>query len=140
MRATTMGVEKKADNETWESFADRRIREAEEAGEFRNLPGLGKPIPGLDEPLDENWWVRQKLAREQVDALPPILRARRDVERTLERLDAIPDETVVRRELVALNERVEQAHFSHQSGPADGVRRIDVEREVRAWAKRRDSA
>ena len=35
----------------WDSLAEQRIREAQASGEFDNLPGFGKPIPGIDEPL-----------------------------------------------------------------------------------------
>src|SRR6478672_4931408 len=67
----------------WTSLAEKRIREAQAAGEFENLPGFGKPIPGIDEPYDENWWVKEKLRREQISALPPALEIARDKERTL---------------------------------------------------------
>ena len=33
----------------WLSLAEHRIREAQAAGEFDNLPGFGKPIPGIDD-------------------------------------------------------------------------------------------
>lgn len=125
--------EKKSANESWESFAERRIREAEAAGAFANLPGFGRPIAGLDEPLDENWWVRDKLRRERINAIPPTLEARLDVERTRERLRSITDETTARREIEALAERVRAAHYSHVAGPADGVRPIDVEDELARW-------
>jgi hypothetical protein len=52
----------------FESLADRRIREAMEAGQFDDLPGAGKPIPDLAEPHDELWWVRKWLARNDVPA------------------------------------------------------------------------
>ena len=45
----------------WESWIDRQVREAEERGEFDDLPGAGKPTPGLDKPFDELWWVKDKL-------------------------------------------------------------------------------
>lgn len=125
--------DRRGPHESWESFADRRIREAEAEGAFANLPGLGRPIPGLDEPLDENWWVRDKLKRENVNAVPPVLEARLDVERTRERLRSITDERLVRRELEALAERVRRAHYSHVAGPADGIRPIDVETELARW-------
>src|SRR5699024_6269776 len=35
------------------SWLDRLIHEAEERGEFEDLPGFGKPLPGLDKPVDE---------------------------------------------------------------------------------------
>ena len=55
----------------WLSLAEHRIREAQAAGEFDNLPGFGKPIPGIDEPPDECWWVREKLRREGLSLPPP---------------------------------------------------------------------
>ena len=48
----------------WEGLADERIREAMANGVFDNLPGLGQPIPGIDDVLDENWWLRSKLKSE----------------------------------------------------------------------------
>ncbi|MEX2027433.1 MAG: DUF1992 domain-containing protein [Pirellulaceae bacterium] len=56
----------------WESYAEALIRAAQEAGEFDNLPGFGQPIPSIDEPHDENWWVREKLKREGIKLnVPP---------------------------------------------------------------------
>jgi hypothetical protein len=51
---------------TWESFAEQQIREAQASGEFDHLPGFGKPIPGLDEPYDEDWWIKMPLDVESV--------------------------------------------------------------------------
>lgn len=45
-------------------IAEDKIRTAIEAGEFDHLPGLGKPLPLLEEPYDENWWLRRKLQAE----------------------------------------------------------------------------
>lgn len=47
-------------------IADDKIRAAVERGEFANLPGLGQPHPIFDEPYDPNWWIRRKLAIEQL--------------------------------------------------------------------------
>jgi hypothetical protein len=44
--------------------ADDKIRAAIQRGEFDHLPGFGKPNPLCDEPYDENWWIRRKLAEE----------------------------------------------------------------------------
>ncbi len=61
----------------WESWIDRQIREAEERGEFDDLPGAGEPLPGLDKPFDELWWVKDKLRREGLTYMPPSLAVRR---------------------------------------------------------------
>lgn len=49
-------------NET-ETVADRIIREAMEAGEFDDLAGQGKPIPGAGTVDDEGWWIRSWVQR-----------------------------------------------------------------------------
>ncbi|MEA2605119.1 MAG: hypothetical protein QOF89_6111 [Acidobacteriota bacterium] len=46
--------------------AENRIREAIEEGKFDNLPGMGQPIPDIDEPYDPDWWVKKWIRREQV--------------------------------------------------------------------------
>ena len=50
--------------------ADNKIRAAIEAGEFDNLPDLGRKSAIIDEPYDPYWWIRRKLKRE---GLPPLL-------------------------------------------------------------------
>jgi hypothetical protein len=47
-----------------ERISENRIQQAMEEGQFDNLPGLGKPIPDIDEPYDPMWWVRQWVRRE----------------------------------------------------------------------------
>ena len=44
-------------------IADNKIRAAIEAGEFDNLPGLGRPAAIFDEPYDPYWWIRRSKAR-----------------------------------------------------------------------------
>ncbi len=46
-----------------ETYADRVIREAMESGEFADLPGQGKPIPGAGTVDDEMWWIRSWIER-----------------------------------------------------------------------------
>ena len=129
-------TERKPPAESWESFTERKIREAESKGAFANLPGFGKPIPGIDEPSDENWWIREKLRRENVNALPPVLEARLAKERTLAELHSAPTEREARRRLEDLNDLIRRAHFSHAPGPAEGVLPVDVEREIVAWREK----
>ena len=47
-----------------QQIAEDKIRSAIEAGEFDHLPGFGKPLAVIDEPYDENWWIRRKLQSE----------------------------------------------------------------------------
>ena len=47
-------------------IADNRIRAAMERGEFDHLSGAGQPLRNLDSTYDPNWWLRQKLQREEL--------------------------------------------------------------------------
>jgi hypothetical protein len=117
----------------WQSLAEHRIREALASGEFDNLPGFGKPIPGIDEPYDELWWVKDKLKREGLSSLPPALALRLDVERTLARLESLHAESDVRQELAVLNERIRKLSTGPLWGPPVDVVPLDVEEAVTAW-------
>ncbi|HEX2643903.1 MAG TPA: DUF1992 domain-containing protein, partial [Thermoanaerobaculia bacterium] len=47
-------------------IVENRIREAVEEGKFDNLPGIGQPIPDIDEPYDPNWWIKKWMRRERI--------------------------------------------------------------------------
>jgi hypothetical protein len=49
----------------FESFIERRVREAREAGEFDGLPGEGKPLL-LRHVDDPDWWVKSKIEDENL--------------------------------------------------------------------------
>jgi hypothetical protein len=118
---------------TWDSLAEERIAAAQAEGQFDDLPGFGKPIPGIDEPHDELWWVKDKLKREQLSSLPPALAIRLDVERTLQRIWDLSREAEVRREITALNERIRKASFAVTWGPSVDVQPLGVEETVARW-------
>jgi hypothetical protein len=61
----------------WESAIDKQIREAQARGDFDNLPGTGKPLPDIDQPYDENWWVKNLLQRENEPTLNALLALKR---------------------------------------------------------------
>lgn len=122
---------------SWESFAERRIREAIEAGEFDNVTGLGKPIPDIDQPLDENWWVKRKLRDENLSVVPPTIAARREKEKVRTQILSISSEAEVRRRLTALNELILAAIYSTSIGPSDGVQLVDIDVEVSRWQQQR---
>ena len=123
----------------WDRLAEQRIREAQAEGKFDHLPGFGRPIPGIDEPHDDLWWVKDKLRREEISHLPPALAIRLDVERTLARLAAISSESHVRGELAALNERIRAAILSPASGPSVDVVPLDVEELIGDWRSQQSS-
>ena len=129
--------EKKPFGPMRESIVERRIREAAERGEFDDLPGAGRPLPDLDKPYDEMWWVKNLIEREQLSLLPPALELRRDVERGLEQALGLAHEADVRRAIRLLNAKICRANRTAHAGPAANLGLIEAEEIVRAWRKRR---
>lgn len=127
-----MSVRKPA-GQTWESFVDRQIREAQERGEFDDLPGAGKPLPDLDRPRDELWWVRKKLKDEDLMYLPPSLQARKDLQDAREQIARARSEDAVRQLVAEVNERIREANRAAFRGPASTVMPLDEEETVRGW-------
>ena len=118
---------------SWESWIERQIREAEERGEFDNLPGAGKPIPGLDKPYEELWWLKQKLKDEDLSVLPDTLQLKKDIEAALQKIGKQHTERGVRRIVAALNARIAEVNATATSGPASTITPIEVERVLRRW-------
>lgn len=118
---------------SWESWLETLIREASERGEFDNLPGAGKPLPGVDKPYDELWWARQVLEREKIAFLPETLRLRRDVELGLERIGKLTTEEEVLRAVNTLNERIRKVNSSIPDGPPSNVSPLDPGRVLVRW-------
>jgi hypothetical protein len=118
---------------TWESWTERLIREAQERGEFDDLPGRGRPIPEIDAPLDDLWWVRKKLRREGLSVVPPVLAVRREREAALERLGRATTEVEVRAIVAAINTRIREVNAKATSGPPSNLVPLDVEEILRRW-------
>ncbi|MDI5961433.1 DUF1992 domain-containing protein [Streptomyces sp. SL13] len=132
-------TERKPPGLDFESWVDRQIREAEERGAFKDLPGAGKPLESLDRPYDETWWLKQKMASEGLSFLPPALALRKEAEDTLEQASRAPSEAAVRRLLEPLNDRIAAAVRRPPPGPPLGLRPIDVEDFLREWRTRRSA-
>lgn len=124
----------------FETWVDQQIREAQERGEFDNLPGKGKPIKDLHEPYDELWWIRQKLERENISYTPPNLALGKQIEDARERMAAASSEAEVRNILEVINERIREANRKPQDGPPTTVMPFDVERTVAKWHERRSAS
>lgn len=121
----------------YESRIDRMIREAEERGEFDNLPGAGRPLPGAGEHYDENWWLKAFVKRENITgALPPSLALRREIEDVAETVKRRTSEADVRAYVADLNDRVRRAQRGHLDGPSVVLSTVDEDEVVRSWRKR----
>lgn len=121
----------------WESPVDRQIREAQERGDFDNLPGAGKPLD-LGDLNDPDWWVKRLAARENLDmtgALPGALGLRKEAASFPESLAEVATETNVRDILQDYNRRV----LADRLRPAVGnlppllAKTVDIDDMVERW-------
>ena len=118
----------------YESHIDRQIREAQERGEFDDLPGAGKPLPDHGELYDEDWWIKDLARREGLPGgIPPTLRLRREVEDLPADLPKFKTEDAVRRAVADLNARIERARRGLMDGPPTILRPLDADEIVAAW-------
>ena len=119
-------------------WVDQQIRIAHARGDFDDLPGAGKPIEGLGDQHDPDWWLKKLIEREQVTGvLPAALQLRKDDALLDERLDSFTVESDVRREVEDFNARVMRARYTPVDGPPLITMPRDVEQTVAAWAERR---
>ncbi len=123
--------ERKA-GETWESYVERLIREAQEEGEFDRLP-KGKPLPLTGAPPPEGWWAREKLKREKLSDLPDSIAILHEVEAVLAEVARETDERLVRERLAALDAKIRRLNATHVAGPPTTLAPLDVESVIRRW-------
>lgn len=119
---------------SYESHIDRQIREAQERGDFDDLPGLGKPLPDRGELYDEDWWLKDLIRRENLTGLAPgTLKLRKEAEDISEAAAAKKTESAVRELVADLNERILRARQGLVDGPPVVIETVDVAEVVRAW-------
>jgi DnaJ-like protein len=130
-------TERKPPGLSWESWIDKQVREAEERGAFADLPGAGKPIPDLDKPFDELWWVKAKLKREGLSYLPPSVALRKEAYDALEAAARAKSEAEVRELIAKVNEKIREANRKGIRGPSLMLMPFDADEVVRGWRARR---
>ena len=121
------------------AYVETAIQQAIRRGDFDDLPGAGKPLEGLGDRHDPDWWIKRKIEREQLRGLgPPALTLRVEDRELDQRLDALSREGDVREALEDFNRRVRLARMQLLGGPPVVTPLRDVESEVDAWRRRRD--
>lgn len=121
--------------------AEYLIRDAMAQGKFDNLKYAGKPIPGLGEGYDPDWWVKGLIQREHLSGLGPkaILLRTEDAELDA-RLDAQFTEKQVRDIVGDFNARIIDARRQLQGGPPVVTKTRNADVEVQRWRDRRAAA
>ena len=119
-------------------YVEVSIQQAMRNGDFDDLPGAGKPIDGLGDVHDPDWWIRRKIQRENLTGLgPPAFTLRTEDAALDARLDAIVSEREVRDTLDDFNRRVIEARRQLLGGPPVVTPVRDVDAEVERWRERR---
>ncbi|MGN9843058.1 DUF1992 domain-containing protein [Nonomuraea sp. H19] len=127
-------TERKPPGVPFESWIDRQIREAMERGEFDDLPGAGKPLPGLDRPHDDMWWIKQKVESEGLTMpLPPTLALRKEAEAALAEARGARSETEAREIIEDINHKIRKAIRTGLSGPPLNLMPFDADQIVSEW-------
>ena len=127
---------RKPPGQSWDSWIDELIHEARADGAFDNLPGAGKPLPGINEPYDPDWWVKQLVRREQISILPPGLALLKKVEAVLAAIWTLTRESDVRSRVDALNVEIAKVNASVAEGPPTRLAPLDVDSVIAEWRRR----
>lgn len=133
-------TERKPPGVSFESWADRQIREAEERGAFDGLTGKGKPLPSANAPYDDLWWVKRKMRSEGLSFLPPSLALRKEAEDAVAAIASAGSERQVRQIAEEINGKIAAALRRPPEGPPLNLVPLDVERTVADWHARRAEA
>lgn len=132
-------TERKPPGVSFETWVDRQIREAAERGAFDGLTGAGKPLPHLDQPYDEMWWIKEKMSREHLSCLPPSLVLRKEAEDARKAAAAAPSEAALRRILSEINERIRAALRAPLDGPPLHLVPFDIDEAALNWRREHGS-
>lgn len=128
-------TERKPAGKSWDTWREELIRLAQEDGAFDNLAGAGKPLAGLGEHYDPDWWVKKLIQREKVSMLPPSLELLRKVEAEVQQIWKLSSEAAVRERVCTLNGEIARANARTAEGPPTRLAPLDAEAMVAEWRR-----
>ena len=129
-------TERKPPEARFEDWVERQIRTAQERGAFDDLPGAGRPIPGLDRPMTTADWAVEWARRSEADltaALPLSLALRRERQDLLEAAAQQGSPEQVRALVEGFNARLRAAYLRPADGPPLALGPLDADRLVERW-------
>jgi hypothetical protein len=130
-------TERKPRQQSFTSWIDQQIADAENRGMFDNLPGAGKPLnikPTGDGDFGQAW-MRDYARREGVspeEFLPTPLKLRREIEQLTETVGEMRSEAEVRETFGDLNRRIVEWRRI-PVGPPIHVRLVNTDDMVARW-------
>jgi hypothetical protein len=104
----------------FQKIIEKRIQDAQNNGDFDNLPGKGKPIDlENDRNIPEDLRLTYKILR-NADCLPPELQLKKEIRVMEDMLDGIPDEKEKFRHIKKINYKIMQLNMMGKGSPLLG--------------------
>jgi hypothetical protein len=116
-------------------IAERKIREAQEKGEFDNLPGKGKPLQLEDDSqVPEELRLAYKILK-NADCLPPELELKKDIIRMEEMLRGVQDVKEKYRLMKKLNFQIMKLNMMRKASPLLEEDQVYYDKVVEQFSK-----
>jgi len=98
-------------------IVEQKIRQAQENGEFDNLPGQGKPLTLEDDShIPEDLRLAYKILK-NADCLPPEVEEKREIRQMEELLAGVPDEKERYRLIKKINYKIMKLNMMGKRSP-----------------------
>lgn len=127
-------TERKPPGMKTQDWVEAQIQRAQQAGEFDDLAGAGKPLQ-LADSHDPDWWVKDFIRRENIDTealLPAPVLLRKEKQQVHETVRRMRRESEVRDYLADLNKRI-LISIRDTTGPVVPVGTVDEEAVLAEW-------
>jgi hypothetical protein len=101
----------------FQRIIEQRIKEAQERGEFDELPGRGEPLKIEDDShIPEDLRLAYKILK-NADCLPPELELRKEIRQMEDMLEGIPDEKEKYRMIKKINLKIMRLNMTRKKSP-----------------------
>lgn len=127
-------TERKPPGMKTQDWVEAQLKRAQQAGEFDNLAGAGKPLK-LSDGHDPDWWVKDFIRRENIETdalLPSAMQLRKEKQQIHEKVRGMRRESEVREYLADLNNRIRTA-IRDTTGPVVPTGQVDEEVVIAQW-------
>ena len=101
----------------FQKIVEKRIKEAQDRGDFDDLPGRGHPIYFEDDShIPEDLRLAYKILK-NADCVPPELQLRKEIRQMEDMLEGIPDEKQKYRQIKKINFKIMQLNMIRKTSP-----------------------
>jgi len=121
-----------------QEWVEAQLKRAQNAGEFDDLAGEGKPLT-LADSHDPDWWVKDFIKREQIETealLPPAMLLRKEKQQVYDKVRGMRRESEVREYLADLNKRI-RLNIRDTTGPVVPTGPVNEDAVIAQWRMER---